>query len=88
MQTLISYAELDEVAGELLPERAVMSTMVTPMMGGSAEFGGAANGGPTVVAYACSAGSSPATSANGALGILAATPSVGPACVPGGIITG
>ncbi len=75
----MTFAELDKVAGELLPERAVMSTVVPPMFGGQAENG-------VVVAYACSAGSSPATSANSLLGVLAATPSVGPACVPGAII--
>ncbi|MGH3663871.1 MAG: hypothetical protein ACRDT8_15950 [Micromonosporaceae bacterium] len=81
MQKTISYAELDLTTGELLPERAVMST-VMPSMFGYAE------GGNVVVAFACSAGSSPATNTNSLLGIISATPSVGPACVPGGIVAG
>lgn len=35
MHTAISYADLDLVSGELLPERAVMSTVMTPVTGGT-----------------------------------------------------
>ncbi|MGH3742705.1 MAG: hypothetical protein ACRDT1_15455, partial [Micromonosporaceae bacterium] len=75
-------------AGEMLPERAVMSTVLTPMFGSQAEAES------TVVAYACSSGSSPATAIGflffdvvNPLKDLSAAPSSGPGCAPAGIVT-
>ena len=53
-----SYAELDRLAGEVMPERAVLSTLLTSFHGGDSynnNVGGYGNpgGGSTMVMNAC-----------------------------------
>lgn len=68
----ISFEELDLLAGELLPERAVLSTM-TPF-GGGGEHGNGGNGGGSITST-CQAVNNPPL-----LGVLGGNSSL--TCVP------
>lgn len=74
--TSISFEELDGFAGEVLPERAVMSTVVTPIVTpnaapNAAPYGGGYEGGATVVS-ACQSTNTLAT--GGLVGALGLSP--------------
>ncbi|MFI1799552.1 hypothetical protein ACH427_19680 [Streptomyces sp. NPDC020379] len=66
MDNTISFEELHDVAGEVLPERTVMGIMATPLGFGDPDGGGAGAG-------AGSSSSSSATAAGG--GVVAVPPS-------------
>lgn len=77
MYTPISYRELDQFAGELLPDRTVLST-VSDMSGGSDDG--------TTVLYSCQTTYSPGT--QGLLGTigLGQNPTYTQTCTPAGIV--
>ncbi|GGV70627.1 MULTISPECIES: hypothetical protein [Streptomyces] len=89
----VSYSELGELTGELLPERMLLSiidvhvdnsrTYVFPAQGN----GGGGESGGTTVAYACQATESQGTPGLlGALG-LGSSPSSSMTCVPATVVT-
>ncbi|MCA1696792.1 MAG: hypothetical protein LC749_19840 [Actinobacteria bacterium] len=87
MNSPISFEQLDEMAADVLPERTVMSVIVTPVGGGGAIDGG--GGGGTVAMAACS--SSNTYTNPGVLGLLQPQFNAGPiqttTCVPAVIAT-
>ena len=87
MNTHPTFAQLDEMTAEVLPERTVLSVIVTPVGGGGAIDSG--GGGGTVVMSACTTSN---TFTNpGVLGVLAPQVQQGPiqttTCVPSAIAT-
>lgn len=84
MNTPISYQELDQVAGEVLPERAVLST-VTPIVGNGGGGGGDHWGGQgTTAVNACQSTTSAGTPGLvGALGLGSNNPGTTFTCEPG-----
>ncbi len=87
MNAHVSFAQLDEMAAEVLPERTVLSVVVTPMGGGGAISDG--GGGGSVAMAACSTSN---TYTNpGVIGLLAPQAYAGPIqttnCVPSVIAT-
>ncbi|MGH3663873.1 MAG: hypothetical protein ACRDT8_15940 [Micromonosporaceae bacterium] len=78
METPVSFGGLEQVFGELLPERAVMSTLAPMGVNGNAEVG-------PLFAFACSSGSAPTANDFSLLGDTESG-SVGPACAPGAIV--
>ena len=88
MNTHVTFAQLDEMAAEVLPERTVLSVVVTPFGGGGAISGGGGGGGGIAMA-ACTTSN---TYTNpGVLGLLAPQAYAGPiqtnTCVPSVIAT-
>ena len=86
MNTHVTLAQLDEMAAEVLPERTVLSVVVTPLGGGGAISGG---GGGGIAMAACTTSN---TYTNpGVLGLLAPQAYAGPiqtnTCVPSVIAT-
>lgn len=67
-----SYADLDRLAPEVLPERLLLST------GGG--------GGSTTIVYACQATYSPGTAGLLGTGLLAQAPYSSMTCVPGTVV--
>lgn len=90
----VSFEELDQLAGELLPERTVLSlvtvvynntTNYTFPSGQSAAQGG---GQGTTVADACQATNSPGTPGLlGSLGLGSSAPSSSVTCVPAAVVS-
>ena len=87
MNTHVTFAQLDEMAAEVLPERTVLSVVVTPIGGGGAISGGGGGGG---IAMAACTTSNTYTNP-GVLGLLAPQAYAGPiqtnTCVPSVIAT-
>ena len=87
MNTHVTFAQLDEMAAEVLPERTVLSVVVTPMGGGGAISGGGGGGG---IAMAACTTSNTYTNP-GVIGLLAPQAYAGPiqtnTCVPSVIAT-
>lgn len=87
MNTHVTIAQLDEMAAEVLPERTVLSVVVTPIGGGGAISGGGSGGG---IAMAACTTSNTYTNP-GVLGLLAPQAYAGPiqtnTCVPSVIAT-
>lgn len=87
MNTHVTFAQLDEMAAEVLPERTVLSVVVTPIGGGGAINGGGSGGG---IAMAACTTSNTYTNP-GVLGLLAPQAYAGPiqtnTCVPSVIAT-
>lgn len=97
----ISYAELDRLGGELLPERTVLGIISTPFSntgsgaGASSSSSAASSGGGVYVAPssngstaidACQATNSPGTPGLlGSLGLGSANPETSMTCVPAAI---
>jgi hypothetical protein len=93
--TNVSFAELEEMSGELLPERAVLSTVSTPFNNFSS--GAAGGGGTTVVVVdggnhgatalsACTVTSTPGTPGLlGTLGLGSVNPGSSMTCVPAAV---
>jgi hypothetical protein len=90
----VSYAELDRLGGELLPERAVLGIVSTPFNNNNP--GGAGGGSTTVVVSnsgdhgaalsACQATNSPGTPGLlGSLGLGSANPGQSMTCVPAAV---
>lgn len=86
MNTPITLDQLDQMAAEALPERTVLSVVVTPFGGGGAIDGG---GGGSIAMAACT--SSNTYTNPGVIGLLAPQTYAGPiqttSCVPGVIAT-
>ncbi len=100
MRTVISFEELDLLAGEVLPERTVLSTVTTPFNnvgaggggdGGSSSAAAAAAGGGgadqgTTALSACQSNQTPGTPGLlGSLGLGSANPSSSVTCTPAAI---
>ena len=87
MNTHITFDQLDQMAAEVLPERTVLSVVVTPIGGGGAISGGGGGGG---IAMAACTTSNTYTNP-GVLGLLAPQAYAGPiqtnSCVPSVIAT-
>ncbi|HEV2810504.1 MAG TPA: hypothetical protein VGV93_08950 [Acidimicrobiales bacterium] len=88
MNTPVSFHDLDQMAAEVLPERTVLSVIVTPAGGGGGISDGGGGGG-TVVMSACTTSN---TYTNpGVLGVLAPQVQQGPiqtmSCTPAAIAT-
>ncbi len=92
MESFISDTELRRLAGEVLPPRMALSTVITPVVGN----GGGGNGGApvqsgggddgTTVAYACQTHQDPGPPALlAALGLGPTTPATTTTCVPAAI---
>ncbi|HEV2069050.1 MAG TPA: hypothetical protein VGR26_04580 [Acidimicrobiales bacterium] len=89
MNTPVSFHELDQMAAEVLPERTVLSVIVTPAGGGGGISDGGGGGGSTVIASSCTTSN---TYTNpGVLGVLAPQVQQGPiqtmTCIPSAIAT-
>ena len=87
MNAPVTFDQLDEMAAEVLPERTVLSVVVTPLGGGGAIDGGGGGGGISMAACTTSN-----TYTNpGVLGMLAPQAYAGPiqttSCVPAVIAT-
>jgi hypothetical protein len=81
----ISLAELDQLAGELLPERTVLSLVNVSVLNTSsnATYVYPSGGNGSTVAYACQATNSPGTPGLlGSLGLGSANPSSSMTCIP------
>lgn len=77
-----SYDELDRLTGEILPERAVLSTVAFPLGGGDDQ-------GTTTVLSACNTQNNQATGGLlGALGIPANGGSSSVSCTPAAAVSG
>lgn len=87
MNTPVTLDQLDQMAAEALPERTVLSVVVTPFGGGGAIDGG--GGGGSIAMAACT--SSNTYTNPGVIGLLAPQAYAGPiqtqSCVPGVIAT-
>lgn len=82
MKTSFSYADLDQLTGEVLPERAVLSTVVTPFNNGG--MGGGDHG--ATVSSACQSTHHEGTPGLlGSLGLGSNNPSQNLACTPAAI---
>jgi hypothetical protein len=78
----ISFEELDQLCGEVLPERAVLSTMQPPT---TISYGG---GHGTTVFYACQYTQQPGPPALlAALGLAPTSPGYTMSCIPAGMVT-
>jgi hypothetical protein len=76
-----SYADLDRLAAEVLPERLALSA--------AAPFGGDGGGdghGSTTIVYACQATYSPGTAGLLGTGLFAQAPYSSLTCVPGTVV--
>ncbi|GAA4240599.1 hypothetical protein GCM10022254_65910 [Actinomadura meridiana] len=73
-----SYADLDRLAPEVLPERLALSA--------AAPFGGGGDGGSTTIVYACQATYSPGTTGLLGTGLFAQAPYSSLTCVPGTVV--
>lgn len=86
-----SYTELDKLAGEVLPERAVLSTL---LVGGGENENvnvnhGGGNGGTTAIVNACqSQQTRPDSGLLQLVGLHAQTDASSQSCVPGAAISG
>lgn len=86
-----SYTELDKLAGEVLPERAVLSTL---LVGGGENENvnvnhGGGNGGTTAIMNACqSQQTRPDSGLLQLVGLHAQTDASSQSCVPGAAISG
>ncbi len=92
MRTVISFEELDLLAGEVLPERTVLSTVTTPFNSAGAGGGAAAAAGGggadqgTTALSACQSNQTPGTPGLlGSLGLGSANPSSSVTCTPAAI---
>jgi hypothetical protein len=87
MNQQVTFDQLDEMAAEVLPERTVLSVVVTPVGGGGAISGGGGGGG---IAMAACTTSNTYTNP-GVIGLLAPQAYAGPiqtnTCVPSVIAT-
>lgn len=84
--TSISFEELASFAGEVLPERAVMSTVVTPIVGpNAAPFGGGGEGGTTAISACQSTNTLASGGLLGALGLSPNAQQTNLACTPAAI---
>lgn len=86
MQISFTNEELEQFAGEVLPQRAVLSTpIVTPIVG-SGGGPGAPGGQGTTALSACNTSNSPGTPGLlGSLGLGSANPGNSLSCTPGAI---
>lgn len=89
MYATVTYGELDQIAGEVLPERTVLSTVSDFGGGGGgdtvADFGDDGNDGSTALS-ACQSTQTPGTPGLlGSLGLGSANPSSTQTCTPAAV---
>lgn len=86
MNTAVTYNDLDQMAAEVLPERTVLSTVVTPIGGGGAIDGG---GGGSAILSSCQATTT--YTEPGVAGVLGlgfnASPVQTQSCVPSAVVS-
>ena len=86
MNTPVTFNDLDQMAAEVLPERTVLSTVVTPIGGGGAIDGG---GGGTAILSSCQ--TTTTYTEPGVTGVLGlgfnATPVQTQSCVPAAVVS-
>lgn len=89
--TAVSFEELDELGGEVLPERAVLSLidlsgMQVNLLNSSSNTSYTLPAGNGHVAYACQATNTPGTPGLlGSLGLGSANPSSSLTCIPAAV---
>lgn len=84
MKSSFSYAELDELAGELLPARTVLSTVGLPLNNNNA-VGGDGGHGATIVSSCNTSNQLGTPGLVGALGLGSNNPSNTQTCTPAAV---
>lgn len=87
MESSVTFLELAQVSGELLPDRLLMSSVVPPLAGGGAAGAPEAAGGTTVY-YACQLTQNPGPPPLLALvGLAPSSPGYTISCIPAVVST-